>query len=85
MYVVEILLAIAARAAHRSLLLCPKAVQSRLQLKASSPEGPTAPWVCRAAARMDSAVMLSKIAGWKLSLSATPKRASGCAGCGSGC
>jgi len=56
------------------------AQRRRLQLSASSPEGPAAPWVWRAAARMDSPVMLSKIAGWKLSLSICSSIAVGCAG-----
>lgn len=40
---VHILRATAARATHRSFDFCPKAVHSRLQLSASSPEVPTAP------------------------------------------
>ena len=42
-YVVEILRTTAAKATHRSLDFCPKAVHNRLQLKASSPEGQAAP------------------------------------------
>ena len=42
---VQILRATAARAAQRSFDFCPKAVHNRLQLSASSPEGPADPWV----------------------------------------
>ena len=69
MNAVEILQATLARAAQRSLDFCPNAVHSRLQLRASSPDGPAAPWVWSEATQMDSAVMLSNMVGWKPSSS----------------
>ena len=85
MYVVDILQATAARAAHRSFDVWPKAVHNLLQLRALSPEGRAAPCVLRGAARITSPVMFSKISGWKSTLVASLQNASRCAGCGSGC
>ena len=66
-YVVQILLAIAAKAEHKSYDLCPNAVHSLLHIIAVTPEGPAEPVVSSADFRMASGVILSKTMGWKLS------------------
>ena len=58
-YIVQILLAKAARAEEMSLDFCPNVVHSRHQLIASTPYGLAEPSTCSVETRMTSAVILS--------------------------